>query len=95
MRDLEAASAAHLMATHKSALLQKALDKKRRSLANIDDMEDRANASEDHAAKSLLKAQGAWKQMASSEGLAKKANLEAKADNSDAIATDAESRAAF
>ena len=95
MRDLEAASAAHLMAARKSALLQEALEKKKRSLTGIDAMEASANASEDHAAKSLLKAKGASKEMASSQDLAKKADLEARADNSDAIATEAESRAAF
>ena len=95
MLDLEAASAAHLKATRKSALLQKAVDKRRKFLAHLDEMEATANASEERAAKSLLKAKVASKEMASSEKLARKADLEARADNSDAIATEAESRAAF
>jgi len=95
MKELEASSAAHLAAEEKSALLHKAIDNKQRSLSIVDADEHEANASEEHAAKSLLKAKLAIKTVARSAVTAEHANLEAQADNSEAIDTETKARANF
>ena len=95
MLELESASAAHLAAAQKSELLQKAIEKKQRYLSSVDKDELDANDSEEHAAKSLLRAKLAIKIVASSAVTAEHANLEAKADNSESIDFETKARAAY
>ena len=93
--DLEAASAAHLQVAAKSKMLQTALAKKRHVLKQAQQMEAKAEAAQDHAARALLRAKHAMQLVTPANERAAKADLEVRAASAEAVATDRKARAAF